>query len=144
MRAEDLEKEIDGVLTRMQIWEPPAHFARNLSAKAIEAARRELAAASELSTVSIMSPGVGRAALLGFLVAATANLAHFLVFAPMVEWLASDRAAAVFDTYVRFTARVSEQLIANAIPLAWVSTLLSLAVAAWFARGVRPFSFRPR
>jgi hypothetical protein len=140
MHSDDVEKEIDDALARGQSWEPPAHFARTVAAQAIGLAARERAA-REL----VAGPFILRPAGLGVLAAAaTAYLAYLVVLAPMAGWLASDRAVAALDAYVRFMTQASDAWAANALPVAWTSVALSLAVAAWFTRGLTPFAFRPR
>jgi hypothetical protein len=140
MRSEDLQKEIDDVLARSQVWEPPAHFARMVGVQATGLVARELAA-RELPGVFIMSPNVVRAAVPGVLVAATAYVAQLFVLAPMADGLASDWAAAPLDAYARFITQAFDQWAANAVAVAWASAALSLGAAAWFTRGIRPFSF---
>src|SRR5687768_10455467 len=104
MRSEDLQKEIDKeidqVLARSHVWDPPAHFSRTVSAQATSLVTRE-ASAGALPRVSITWPDIARAAGVGFLVAATAYLAHLVVLAPVVDWWLSDRAVAASDAYGR-------------------------------------------
>jgi len=143
MRPDDVEKqidrEIDDVLARGQVWEPPAYFARTVGAQASGLAARERAAGGRAAASIILRPAV-----LGVVVAATAYLAHLVALAPMADWLASDRARAALDAYVRFMTEASEAWAAQAVPVAWTAMAVALAIAAWFTRGIRLFAFRPR
>jgi hypothetical protein len=132
MRSDDVERTIDEVVARGQVWEPPAHFARTVGAQASDLVARERAK-GELAAGSL----VFRPAMLGVLTAVTAYVGYLLVLAPMTEWLVSDRAVATFDAYLRFIPQAPEQWAATGITVAWTSAAISLAIGAWFTRGVR-------
>ena len=140
MRLEDVEnemdREIDDVLARGPVWEPPAHFARTAGAQASGLAALERGADGRAAVSLFLPP-----AALGVAVAATAYLAHLAVLAPLADWLLSSSATAAFDAYVRF---MSDEWAVHAVSVAWTAMAVSLAIAAWFTRGITLFAFRPR